>query len=253
MSEKQKGKGNMTLVNFEDKQAQKFDVTSAPQLDGKPSLAKKLATIIGASGWIPKNGFNAHFKYNFATDADILDALRQLFAKYNVAHLMSVIDVTREQIAEGDGKRRATFLTHVRTRHTFLCGDTGEAVSVDGFGTGEDSGDKGVYKAQTGALKYALLKTFLIPTGDDPEYDNESERTQSSGGSSMKSGSSTGNSNAPGTRADIGAAFKAKFGSDIDAMKAKLKEVTGYDSLAAIPDAEVPVIAKKLKSGELSL
>jgi hypothetical protein len=28
-----------------------------------------------------------------------------------------------------------------------------------------------VYKSSTGALKYALLTTFLIPTGDDPEND----------------------------------------------------------------------------------
>jgi hypothetical protein len=38
-------------------------------------------------------------------------------------------------------------------------------------GEGQDAGDKAVYKAMTGALKYCLLKTFLIPTGDDPERD----------------------------------------------------------------------------------
>ena len=33
-------------------------------------------------------------------------------------------------------------------------------------------GDKGVYKAITGAVKYIFMKNFLIPTGDDPEKDN---------------------------------------------------------------------------------
>ncbi len=32
-------------------------------------------------------------------------------------------------------------------------------------------GDKGIYKAMTGGLKYALLSLFLIPTTDDPERD----------------------------------------------------------------------------------
>ena len=36
-------------------------------------------------------------------------------------------------------------------------------------GEGLDAGDKAPYKAMTGALKYALLQSFLLPTGDDPE------------------------------------------------------------------------------------
>lgn len=38
-----------------------------------------------------------------------------------------------------------------------------------GSGTGSDSQDKGVGKAQTYALKYALMRAFLIPTGEDPD------------------------------------------------------------------------------------
>src|SRR4029079_18402967 len=32
-------------------------------------------------------------------------------------------------------------------------------------GYGDDAGDKGVYKALTGAEKYLLMKTFLVSTG----------------------------------------------------------------------------------------
>jgi hypothetical protein len=40
---------------------------------------------------------------------------------------------------------------------------------MSGVGTGEDNSDKGTYKGITGGLKYILMKTFLIYTGDDPE------------------------------------------------------------------------------------
>src|SRR5699024_6730814 len=40
---------------------------------------------------------------------------------------------------------------------------------------GQDAGDKAVYKAITGATKYALMKVFMIPTGDDPEQDYEAD------------------------------------------------------------------------------
>ena len=38
-------------------------------------------------------------------------------------------------------------------------------------GSGQDAGDKGIFKAISGAQKYALMKAFMIPTGDDPEQD----------------------------------------------------------------------------------
>ena len=56
---------------------------------------------------------------------------------------------------------------------TFIDAETGETESFTVVGEGQDSGDKAVYKALTGATKYALMKTFLIPTGDDPERDEE--------------------------------------------------------------------------------
>ena len=42
-------------------------------------------------------------------------------------------------------------------------------------GEGMDKGDKGGYKAYTGALKYYLANTFMVATGDDPETESPSE------------------------------------------------------------------------------
>lgn len=49
---------------------------------------------------------------------------------------------------------------------------TGMAVRY-GFGFGEDSGDKAIYKAITGAIKYFGSENFLVSTGDDPEREDE--------------------------------------------------------------------------------
>lgn len=50
--------------------------------------------------------------------------------------------------------------------------ETGYSISVKWYGQGMDYGDKAIYKSYTGALKYFLLDTFMISTGDDPENDN---------------------------------------------------------------------------------
>jgi hypothetical protein len=47
-------------------------------------------------------------------------------------------------------------------------------------GTGVDPQDKGVGKAMTYAMKYVLMRTFLIPTGNDPDsvHNEDLERQQ---------------------------------------------------------------------------
>jgi hypothetical protein len=70
-------------------------------------------------------------------------------------------------------------MARVIMAYTFadVCSD--EEVIATAAGQGLEAGDKAPYKAMTGALKYALLQTFLLATGDDPE----DERVQSSAGS----------------------------------------------------------------------
>jgi hypothetical protein len=54
--------------------------------------------------------------------------------------------------------------------------DTAEEITVKVAGEGLDAGDKAPYKAMTGALKYALLQSFLLATGDDPEDERADSR-----------------------------------------------------------------------------
>lgn len=58
-------------------------------------------------------------------------------------------------------------------RVTFVDVDNPEdKYSVDMFGYGLDTQDKGPGKAISYAVKYAFLKTFMMQTGDDPENDS---------------------------------------------------------------------------------
>ena len=49
---------------------------------------------------------------------------------------------------------------------------SGESISLQGYGHGIDTQDKGAGKAMTYALKYILLYTFLVPTGKIDDADN---------------------------------------------------------------------------------
>jgi hypothetical protein len=65
--------------------------------------------------------------------------------------------------------------------YTFSDVDSGEEIVAKVAGQGLDSGDKAPYKAMTGALKYALLQSFLLATGDDPEDERVDARLGASG------------------------------------------------------------------------
>jgi hypothetical protein len=145
-----------------------------------PSLVKKLCQVGNAVGWIKKRGRNTFQNYDYATEADIVAELRGELFKRNVFIFWHVIKNERVDIQIESSKGiRKTALTHVDVEWTFVDGDTGEKWTVMVPGVGEDSGDKGLYKAFTGAEKYFLMKSFLLPTGNDPEADpNTHEASQ---------------------------------------------------------------------------
>lgn len=139
-------------------------------------LAIKMARVMGQINRVPKNGFNKFFGYAYASESDITDAVRGLLADQNVFVFSSVRDVVQTIAVDTKGKTYTQTILWVD--YTFSDGESGETMTVSWPGEGHDSGDKSIPKALTTATKYFLLKTFLIPTGDDPEADSSTdERT----------------------------------------------------------------------------
>lgn len=132
----------------------------APSSGG--SLVAKLAEVMAAVSRVPKRGRNDFHKYDYATEADIAEAVRLELAKRGIMIIPSC-----------DGVERDGDLTV--TRHTYRITDGDETLACSWAGFGQDKGDKGLYKAFTGAEKYFLLKLFLMPTGDDPERDDSAK------------------------------------------------------------------------------
>ncbi|MDN9012804.1 ERF family protein [Brevibacillus laterosporus] len=66
-------------------------------------------------------------------------------------------------------------LTTVNVRYRIVDVDTGDSIEAVSSGIGADTQDKGVGKAMTYAYKYLLLRTFAIPTGEDPDKVSSAE------------------------------------------------------------------------------
>jgi hypothetical protein len=135
------------------------------------SLVAKLAEVMAAVERVPKRGRNDFHKYDYATEADIVATVRKELSARNVMLIPSVMSEARHPVGD-----KGSVLTVLEIEMEFLDGDSGQSITKVWRGYGTDKEDKGGYKAMTGAAKYFCLKTFLMPTGDDPENDRDDDR-----------------------------------------------------------------------------
>ena len=131
------------------------------------NLRQKLAEVRRRIGYVQKRGFNERNNYSYVAAADLAGAVGDLLAELGVVIVPRLESISYEpaQPARSETARAA----QVVMAYTFADVDCGEEVTVKVAGQGLDAGDKAPYKAMTGALKYALLQSFLLATGDDPE------------------------------------------------------------------------------------
>lgn len=121
-------------------------------------LAEKMSSVFGEVDYVQKSGRNDHHGYTYVTERDLTEKIRGPLVEHGIMLFTSV-----------EEKEQQGSLTRVVTEHSFIDTETGATLVIQGRGQGQDKQDKGVYKAVTGAVKYMLYKTFLIPAGDDPE------------------------------------------------------------------------------------
>ena len=131
-------------------------------------LYAKMARVMSAIEPLAKDGVNSFFNYKFATDRAVYEAVREQLGNEGLAILTSMVDVT-QMYDENGGKQK--WRTMAKFEFTIADGASGETHTCVWWAEAADQSDKGVNKCATAALKYWLLKTFLIPTGDDPDAD----------------------------------------------------------------------------------
>ncbi len=153
--------------------------------NGDIGILTKLAAINKSiSGYVGKDGKNTEQKYKYVTEAAYLALIRPHLAEQHV--LMVPVEISdtfqhvkqkpiRSKTEEFEGLVDSMIIEHLTLTVAFFDADDGSALYVKVRASGSDQNDKTTYKAMTGAMKYAIGKTFNLATGDDPEDDRFSE------------------------------------------------------------------------------
>ncbi len=113
--------------------------------------------------------------FKFVTDEQVESALRVLFIKHELTITIEAKSESIQNFPAYSGKQMSILIPMVVTLHDAT---TGYAEESEWLGMGSDAAEKSLYKAFTGGIKYWLLKTFLVPTRDDPEGTGQQQHQQ---------------------------------------------------------------------------
>lgn len=138
----------------------------------KMNLKEKLHQIYSEIDHIDKSGHNKAQGYDYVKSVEVTRAIRKAFIEQKIYAEVN-FDFVGAPYTIARAKEPSAPFTAVNVRCTVVFHDleTGLEITASGLGTGCDTNDKAAYKAQTGALKYALKNAFLVPDEADPEAD----------------------------------------------------------------------------------
>lgn len=135
------------------------------------SLGTKLLEVAKQCRYMKKDGRNSFQNYNYTTAASVLGEVNEAMTTQGLyaetrAELVESRDVTS---SKGNNEKFVIVKVSVIVHDA---DDPKETVTYEGYGSGQDVGDKAVMKANTAAVKYAYVMGLPIAMGNDPEDEN---------------------------------------------------------------------------------
>lgn len=132
------------------------------------SLVKMLSEVQKELDKIEKDGKNNRQGFEYVSEAQVKAKLQKKLAEHGIMIIPSyeILNTWTNQTNNGKSMNYASVMGKFKLTN----GTEGLVGSMPGIGM--DSGDKAIYKAETGAQKNFLMQLFLMSTGDDPENDS---------------------------------------------------------------------------------
>ncbi len=137
-----------------------------------------------------------------------------------VEHDLIVFPIKQEHRREPIGSK-GSVLSILDITYRFVDTEDDTFIEVVSSGTGADTQDKGVGKAMTYAFKYVFLRTFAIPTGEDPDRISSAELDDKD---AKRKGNDT--KGMRGTNDDIHVVAPAQVANGGDATSEQMEKIT---------------------------
>ena len=158
-----------TIPSREEKN--KLDVTEYEMISKLQTKKNKLRKLLKEKGILVKGAHNDFDDYEYFSEAQYKELFTELLSECDLE-----LDSTEINVQNIDGTDKQKFGVFVTIEFILTDVETGYSISSTHSGIGFDKGDKALYKAKTGAIKYFFATTFLVATKDDPERDDNDKK-----------------------------------------------------------------------------
>ncbi len=140
------------------------------------NIYQKISEVMKAIEYLAKDD-KVEFgttKYKAISEEKVTTAVRDQLVKQGIVILPIMQESTVTELIRTDKTVNQRADVHTRYRIQNI-EDINDFIEVESNGSGVDTQDKAVGKAMTYAYKYMLLRTFAIPTGEDPDKISSAE------------------------------------------------------------------------------
>lgn len=146
------------------------------------NIHQRVHAIMGEVSYIQKGEKQVDGKYRFVSHDKVAEVIHAALVKHRITVVPEVTKSTVEPFESkstynGQVTVKTAYFATVEIGLKFINIDKPEDffISPGWPGTGIDPQDKAVGKAVSYAVKYGLLKVFMLETGDDPDNDQVAE------------------------------------------------------------------------------
>mgnify|MGYP000438081232 CR=1 FL=1 len=140
------------------------------------AIGEKMIEVMRTCRYMPKDGYNSFQKYKYTTAAGMFAKINEALTEQGLFTSTEIKSIQLSDATTSKGNTEKFAVVELKIHVTDA--ETGEQITFEGAGSGQDAGDKAIMKANTAALKYAYIGGLCIAMSDDPEQDSNTDAYQ---------------------------------------------------------------------------
>lgn len=151
---------------------------ASPALAGEATTLLQRISAVMADVTTVGKGANVDNRYDAVRHDDVTDMLRPLMTKHGIVSTISQVksEMVDTGVKWGNNPRHLHQMRALFVVTYFSVDDKEDKLEVNVEAHADDTGDKAPGKVSSYAQKYADLKTFRVPTGEDEEQRVDPEK-----------------------------------------------------------------------------
>ncbi len=136
------------------------------------NLYQRMHAVMCAIESVNKDGYNQFTKQNYASHDSVTRTIKPFLEMYRLMYISTITKTNVQQFTSADakGKEKSNWFTEVWVQLKWVNIDNPEENEVvESYGQGIGSTEEGAGKGYSYAVKYAVLKSLNLPTGEDAD------------------------------------------------------------------------------------